>query len=217
MKNELLIQTKEYAFKNTALTKQAEIIRKTSNQVLEGAMKIGKAFKEIKDKNLWNEDYKSFEQFADAVGYSKSTAYNLIKSYEVASKYKLEGFTAGQCLEIRTLEIAKGEKGVEAAIKSGKIAKNMTTKEIREAIKNEVKPEAKTEVKSEAKTEVTDLPEATEVTEATEKKDFATILTIEKMETENAVHYKVNGVAVGVSKVPAILEYLNKIEDIMNS
>lgn len=213
MKNELLIQNKNYTFENPALTKQAEIIRKTSNQVLEGAMRIGKAFKEIKDKNLWQPDFKSFDLFAEAVGYGRSTAYNLIKSYEVASKYKLEGFTAGQCLEIRTLEKAKGEKGVEAAIKNGTIAKTMTTKEIRDAIKKTINPEAKTEAKTEA-TEATDLPEATEVTD---KKDFETIFTIEKMETENSVHYKVNGVAVGVSKVPAILEYLNKIEEIMNS
>ena len=208
MKNELLYQATSYAFENSALTKQAEIIRKTSNQVIEGAMRIGKAFKEIKDKDLWKDDFKSFDLFASAVGYSKSTAYNLIKSYEIASKYELKDFTAGQCLEIRTLEIAEGEKGVETALKSGMIAPTMTTKEIREAIKNHLKPETE-----EAETEEAE----TETEKATEKKDFVAILTIEKMETENSVHYKVNGAAVGVSKVPAILEYLNKIEEIMNS
>lgn len=212
MKNELLYQTTAFTFSNTALTRQAEIIRKTSNQVLEGAMRIGKAFKEIKDKDLWKDDFKSFDLFASSVGYSKSSAYNLIKSYEIASKYELKDFTAGQCLEIRTLEIAEGEKGVESALKSGMIAPTMTTKEIREAIKNHLKPETEeslvdeTENETEAETEI-----------KTEKKDFETILTIEKMETENSVHYKVNGIAVGVSKVPAILEYLNKIEEIMNS
>ena len=213
MKNELLYQSTAYTFSNTALTKQAEIIRKTSNQVIEGAMKIGKAFKEIKDKDLWKEDFKSFDLFASSVGYSKSTAYNLIKSYEIASKYELRDFTAGQCLEIRTLEIAEGEKGVETALKSGMIAPTMTTKEIREAIKNHLKPETE-----ESETEETETEETETATEtATEKKGFTAILTIEKMETENAVHYKVNGVAVGVSKVPAVLEYIKKIEEIMNS
>lgn len=213
MKNELLYQTTAYTFSNNALTKQAEIIRKTSNQVIEGAMRIGKAFKEIKDKDLWKDDFKSFDLFASSVGYSKSTAYNLIKSYEIASKYELKDFTAGQCLEIRTLEIAEGEKGVETALKSGMITPTMTTKEIREAIKNHLKPETETETENENETET----ETETATEATEKKDFTTILTIEKMETENSVHYKVNGVAVGVSKVPAILEYFNKIVEIMNS
>lgn len=215
MKNELLYQSTAYVFSNPALTKQAEIIRKTSNQVIEGAMKIGKAFKEINDKKLWSPDFKSFELFADSVGYSKSTAYNLIKSYEVASRYELKDYTAGQCLEIRTLEIKEGEKGVESALKSGMIAPTMTTKEIREAIKNHLKPESDKSLDDETETE--EKAEEKSETKTESVNEYVSILNIEKLEQENRVLYRINGKAVAVSKVPAILEYLEKINEIMEA
>lgn len=211
--NELLIQRTTYTFTNEALTKQAEVIRKTSNTIIEGAMKIGKAFKEVKDKELWSKDFDKFEDFALAVGYKKSSAYNLIKAYETSSKYGLNDFTAGQCQELRTLEIAEGEEGVKKALETGMIASNMTSKEIRKAINDHLHPQTEESLVDETETETT--TEGT--TEAVKIEEPETVLTITVRKLDNRNDYYVNGKLLAVSKVSAILEYVKKINEIMEA
>ena len=140
MANDIIIK-EAYALTNSKLNKEFEIIRTELNRVVKSANVIGKSLKTIKDRELWKDDFKSFEESAEVFGIKKAQAYNLIKGYEIYDKFKLEDFSNTQCVEIAKLDKAEGEKGVRSAIESGLIKQSMTTKEIREAIDNYLHPE----------------------------------------------------------------------------
>lgn len=164
MANEIII-TEAYALSNSQLNKEFETIRKALNSAIRSANTIGKSLKNIKDKELWKDDFKSFEESAEVFGIKKAQAYNLIKGYEVFDKFKLEDFSNTQCVEIAKLDKAEGEKGVREALESGMIKQSMTTKEIREAIENHLHPEkaiAEAEVQAEAEAEAEAIAEDTD-------------------------------------------------------
>lgn len=158
--NEIIIKER-YALSNSQLNKQFDIIQNALNSAIRSANTIGKALKTIKDKELWKDDFKSFEESAEVFGIKKAQAYNLIKGFEVYDKFKLEDFSNTQCVEIAKLDKAEGEKGVREALESGMIKQSMTTKEIREAIEDYLHPEkaiaeAEAEAEAEAIIEDTD-------------------------------------------------------------
>ena len=131
--NDLIINT-PYQLTSKELTKEMESIRKALNSAIKSAMTIGKSLKVIKDRELWKDDYKSFEECASQFGIKKAQAYNLIKGYEVYKKYQLEDYTNTQCVEIAKLDKAIGEKGTKSVIEDGIISPSMSTKELRETI-----------------------------------------------------------------------------------
>ena len=164
MANEIIIK-EAYTLTNSQLNKEFETIRKALNSAIRSANTIGKALKNIKDKELWKDDFKSFEESAEVFGIKKAQAYNLIKGFEVYDKFKLEDFSNTQCVEIAKLDKAEGEKGVREALESGLIKQSMTTKEIREAIENHLHPEkaiAEAEAAAEAAAEVEAIAEDTD-------------------------------------------------------
>ena len=149
MANEIII-TESYTLSNSQLNKEFETIRKALNSAIKSANIIGKSLKVIKDRELWKDDFKSFEESAEVFGIKKAQAYNLIKGYEIYDKFKLEDFSNTQCVEIAKLDKAEGEKGVKSALESGLIKQSMTTKELREAIDNYLHPEKALEEAKEA-------------------------------------------------------------------
>lgn len=147
MANEIIIR-ENYTLTNAQLNKEFEKIRTALNTAVKQANVIGKALKTIKDRELWKDDFKSFEESAEVFGIKKAQAYNLIKGFEIYDKFKLEDFSNTQCVEIAKLDKAEGEKGVRSAIESGLIKQTMTTKEIREAIDNYLHPEKAAELEA---------------------------------------------------------------------
>ena len=145
-----IIMREAYTLSNSQLNKEFENIRKALNEAIKSANKIGKSLKVIKDRELWKDDFKSFEEAAEVFGIKKAQAYNLIKGFEIYERYKLEDFSNTQCVEIAKLDKAEGEKGVKAALDSGLIKQSMTTKELREAIDNYLHPEKAIEAEAEA-------------------------------------------------------------------
>lgn len=145
-----IIMREAYTLSNTQLNKEFENIRKALNEAIKSANKIGKSLKVIKDRELWKDDFKSFEEAAEVFGIKKAQAYNLIKGFEIYERYKLEDFSNTQCVEIAKLDKAEGEKGVKSALESGLIKQSMTTKELREAIDNYLHPEKAIEAEAEA-------------------------------------------------------------------
>lgn len=144
-----LITTTPYALTSKELTKEMENIRKALNSAIKSAMTIGKSLKVIKDRELWKDDYNSFEECAGQFGIKKAQAYNLIKGFEVYNKYKLEDYTNTQCVEIAKLDKAIGEKGTKQVIEDGIISNSMTTKELRETIDLYLNPDKAKEIEEE--------------------------------------------------------------------
>ena len=183
--NELMMNT-QFALSNKELTKNMEIIRKECNSVLRSANVIGKALSEIKSRELWKDDYKSFEECALQFGIKKAQAYNLIKGYEVGEKkllrkYNSDGkeigvkklndeFSNTQCVEIAKL---KEDTEILKVLDNGIVTPVMTTKEIRDAIDKYKNPE-----KHEEKAEIQEQPETTEDSVDETKTPFAKTLTI---------------------------------------
>lgn len=172
--NELLIN-QPYALTSKELTKEMESIRKALNSAIKSAMTIGKSLKVIKDRELWKDDYKSFEECASQFGIKKAQAYNLIKGYEVYKKYALEDYTNTQCVEIAKLDKAIGEKGTKSVIDEGIINPSMSTKELRETIDLYLNPDKAKELE-----EVEEVEEAEEVEEVEDTETFIFSVSVDK-------------------------------------
>lgn len=178
--NEIINNT-QYALSNKELSTQMNRIREALNKAIKSANDIGKALKVINDKKLWEDDYKSFEECANQFGIKKAQAYNLIKGYEISSKYKevLVDFNNTQCVEVAKLDKVEGEKGVKKALEEGIIKQDMTTKELRESIDKYLNPEKYVEEDEEAEeAEEVEAEEVEEAEEVDEWHDWDSILEV---------------------------------------
>lgn len=208
--NEIIMNT-VFTLSNAELTKRMEIIRKELNGVLKSANVIGKQLFEIKNSELWKDDYSSFEECASIFGIKKAQAYNLIKGYEIGEKRlirKEDGkaekicteFSNTQCVEISRL---KEDTKILDMLDKKAITPDMSTKAIREVVEKELHPE-----KFEEKTEIQEQPEKEETTEETTEETFDNIilqvsvhdgkLVIDTFESEIA--------AKDIDKIRALLE-----------
>lgn len=117
---------------NKALQEQLNIVVDSYKDGLKATMRMAQALTEIKDKELYKEDFKKFEDVADAIGIKRAQAFNLVKGYRVYSKYNLEvGFNNTKCIEIARLENKLGEDEVKQALNNGEINADMTRDDIR--------------------------------------------------------------------------------------
>jgi len=133
---------------NKELGKRMNIIQKEMNGVLKSANVIGKCLFEIKNQELWKDDYKSFEECASVFNIKKAQAYNLIKGYEVGEKKLVRKngsaekistlYSNTQCVELAKL---KDDVKILEMLDAEKVKPTMTTKEIREVIDKELHPE----------------------------------------------------------------------------
>ena len=168
-----IINLTPYTLSNSELTKNMESIRTALNTATKQANVIGKALSEIKNRELWKDDFKSFEECAMVFDIKKAQAYKLIQGYEIGElKLVRNGekaeklctcFSNSQCVELVKLNKEEGEKGVLEALDSGMIKPTMTTKEIREAVDKHLNPEKYVEAEEAEEAEV--------VTEEVEKTD----------------------------------------------
>lgn len=196
-----IIMREAYTLSNTQLNKEFENIRKALNEAIKSANKIGKSLKVIKDRELWKDDFKSFEEAAEVFGIKKAQAYNLIKGYEIFERYKLEDFSNTQCVEIAKLDKAEGEKGVKSALNSGLIKQSMTTKELREAIDNYLHPEKAIEAEAE------EAEEAEAEAEEVEADGLEVLYEIEF----DGTNYLINGYGVDGKDLETLLKICKKV------
>ena len=137
---------------NKELEKRMNLIQKEMNGVLKSANVIGKALYEIKNQELWKDDYKSFEECASVFNIKKVQAYNLIKGYEVGEKKLVRNgekadkistlYSNTQCVELAKL---KEDTKILDMLDSKKVTPDMTTKQIREIVDKELHPDKYTE------------------------------------------------------------------------
>lgn len=193
---------------NKELEKRMNVIQKELNGVLKSANVIGKALFEIKNQELWKEDYKSFEECAAVFNIKKAQAYNLIKGYEVGEKKLIRKengnpekistlFSNTQCVELAKL---KEDVKILEMLDSGKVKPDMTTKEIREVVDIELHPEK--HVEEEVVEEVVEEVETTETTETTET---SVVLKVEYVAGELKITDNLGMSANDVDKLKALL------------
>lgn len=211
--NELMMNT-QFTLSNRELTKNMEIIRKECNSVLRSANVIGKALSEIKSRELWKDDYKSFEECAGQFGIKKAQAYNLIKGYEVGEKkllrkYNSDGkeigvkklndeFSNTQCVEIAKL---KEDTEILKVLDDGIVKPSMTTKEIRDAIDKYKNPE-----KHEENAEIQEQPEITENSIDEMETPFAKTLIITLTDDDIKITDNIGLTANDVDKIKDLLK-----------
>lgn len=194
---------------NKELEKRMNVIQKELNGVLKSANIIGKALCEIKNQELWKDDYKSFEECAAVFNIKKAQAYNLIKGYEVGEKKlvrKENGnpekisslYSNTQCVELAKL---KEDVKILEMLDSGKVKPEMTTKEIREVVDRELHPE-----KFEEPENIQELEEVTETeTTETETTESSVVLKVEYVAGELKVTDNLGMSANDVDKLKALL------------
>ena len=156
---------------NKELGKRMNIIQKEMNGVLKSANVIGKCLFEIKNQELWKDDYNSFEECASVFNIKKAQAYNLIKGYEVGEKKLIRKengnpekistlYSNTQCVELAKL---KDDVKILEMLDAEKVKPTMTTKEIREVIDKELHPEKFEELENVQELEETTETETTEI------------------------------------------------------
>lgn len=195
---------------NKELEKRMNTIQKEINGLQRSANVIGKALFEIRNQELWKDDYNSFEECAGVFEIKKSQAYKLIKGYEVGEKKLLLGtkgeavkmsteYTNTQCVEIARL----GDEGkMVEFIRAEKIKPSMSVKEIRDVVDREKYPEKFIETE-----ETTEATETTETTEATnEGFTTATVLRADFVEGEIKLVTDLQLTEADATKIAAILK-----------
>ena len=204
---------------NKELSKRMNIIQKEMNGVLKSANVIGKALCEIKAQELWKDTYKSFEECAGIFGIKKVQAYNLIKGYEIGEKRLIRKdngnhekmcaeYSNTQCVEIAKL---KDDKEILRYLDEGLIKPSMSTKQIRDVIDHNLHPEKYIEKEAEAEAEAEEKEAEAEEKDVIKEK-VVLIATLVEPAT-----LTINEKTVPPEKRPVIMEYINKILDIMES
>lgn len=193
---------------NKELEKRMNLIQKEMNGVLKSANVIGKALYEIKNQELWKDDYKSFEECASVFNIKKVQAYNLIKGYEVGEKKLVRNgekadkistlYSNTQCVELAKL---KEDTKILDMLDSKKVTPDMTTKQIREIVDKELHPDKYTE--PEEVEEVATDESTTDVDNA--KTETSIILTIEYVAGELKINTDLQISANDIDKLKMLI------------
>lgn len=122
----LTISKVAYVCANKELETRMNLINEAIITGEKAVFDIGQQLKEIKDGELWKEDYNDFVECASQFNIKKAQAYNLIQAYNTKQKYNLDGYTSTHCLQIARFENKKGEKAVKKALEGGQIKSDMS-------------------------------------------------------------------------------------------
>lgn len=131
---ELKIMTTAIAVQNKELETRMNLIAEAIKEGNKSVLNIGRQLKEIKDGELWKDDYKDIVECAAQFNIKKAQTYNLINAYTMYEKYGLEDFTATHCIQVARLEAKKGEKVVKKALEDKKITADMSVSDLKKYI-----------------------------------------------------------------------------------
>ena len=134
MDNLIIYSTEKFEFANKTFTKSMNAILNEFRRAEKGSETIAKALYDIKEKELWRDDFDDFESCINVFGIGKAQAYRVIASYKL--KYneehdgRLEEYTLSQVAEIGRLSISL----FCDVIDRGEITPTMSCKAIREVV-----------------------------------------------------------------------------------
>lgn len=124
-----LVETKE--LKNENLKARLDAIQNAYTQAEDYYFLVALQVKAIKDENLWEDDFESFEQCVDKYGIGKSHAYRIIKVVEFRDRHYdlLNGFSI-----TKLQEMERAENDAVTLVENGTITKDMSCAKIRSII-----------------------------------------------------------------------------------
>ena len=128
-------------YTNVKLNKPMNDILGEYKRAQKGSEIVAKALANIKDNELWRDDFESFDKCVDVFGIGRAQAYRVIASYKL--KYddehdgRLADYTLSQVAEIGRLSVSL----FCDVIDRGEITPTMTTKEIRAVVDSYKKTE----------------------------------------------------------------------------
>lgn len=173
MENYILTTFK--TFNNSKLNTAFNGIVKQINAGQKASEKVARILKEIKDNELWAQDFNSFADCIATFGIGKAQAYRVINAIEVKDDIEvLNDYTVSQVAELARLE----NDSIYTLVDTGRVTQTMTCKQIREVVDEwkidgiDEKPEEVTEESE----EVTEEPE--EVAEESEDEEPITMTII---------------------------------------
>ena len=133
MENYLIVSQK-FEFSNKKLNSSMNAILDEYKRAQKGSENVAKALTNIKDNELWRDDFETFDDCLAIFGIGRAQAYRVIASYKL--KYneehdgRLDEYTLTQVAEIGRLEISL----FCDVIDRGEITPSMTCKEIRDVV-----------------------------------------------------------------------------------
>jgi len=138
-----------------SLKEKTELIKNLSKAVKNNFLKIGKILIEVRDKELWNEEYKSFTQYliSEDFEFTRDMAYKLMDVYKEFGEdnRQIESLGIGKLIE---LTYVKDKEVREELI--GK-AKTLTRDELKEEVKKVREEDLYKQIKRKAQREDQDL------------------------------------------------------------
>lgn len=141
MDNYLMVTNGKFEFANKSFNKSMNTILDEYKRAQKGSENVAKALCEIKDKELWKDDFDSFEKCIETFGIGKAQAYRVISAYKL--KYdeehdgRLADYTLTQVAEIGRLSISL----FCDVIDRGEITPTMSCKDIRAVVDSYKKTE----------------------------------------------------------------------------
>ena len=133
MENYLVVSNK-FEFSNKKLNSSMNAILDEYRRAQKGSENVAKALTNIKENELWRDDFETFDDCIAIFGIGKAQAYRVIASYKL--KYneehdgRLDDYTLTQVAEIGRLDISL----FCDVIDRGEIAPTMSCKEIRAVV-----------------------------------------------------------------------------------
>lgn len=177
--NLTLNNAEEITFSNEALTKETRNYVNACNRGQKAVMDMAKALTNVKNRDLWKDDFESFADYYDkALGLKKAQAYKLIQGYEIYTRYQLTDFNNTQCVALVKLDKKQGEKGVREALENGSITHTMTAKEIENAVERIVEPEKVAAKEAEKEAEIAEMEAKNEAAKEAEFQDTICIVSV---------------------------------------
>lgn len=141
MDNYLMVTNGKFEFANKSFNKLMNTILDEYKRAQKGSENVAKALCDIKDKELWKDNFDSFEKCIETFGIGKAQAYRVISAYKLKYDEEHDGrlvdYTLTQVAEIGRLSVSL----FCDIIDRGEIAPTMSCKDIRAVVDSYKKTE----------------------------------------------------------------------------
>lgn len=135
-----IIETEKFNFNNKKLNKEMDTIKKQIANAQKGSILVAKALTEIKDGELWRDDFDTFDDCVATFNIGRAQAYRVISAYKLKTSDEIDGrlenYNISQVQECARLDISL----MCDVIDRGEITETMSCASIREVVDGYKKP-----------------------------------------------------------------------------
>lgn len=189
-----IIESEKFNFSNKKLNKEMDTIKKQIANAQKGSILVAKSLTEIKDGELWRDDFDTFDDCIATFNIGRAQAYRVISAYKLKTSDEIDGrlenYNITQVQECARLDVSL----MCDVIDRGEIKETMSCKDIRDVVDSYKKPA---------------LPVADEVTDDT---DETTDDTDETTDDTISVYLGKNEIILNDKDYNDLLKWLTKRE-----